>query len=235
MATEDHYVTSINFPCLFCRQRRIIQGKKRVFFLDGNTSIQCVRQPVTYTGSLSWGQFRSQNQRCMHPLLENGEGKSSKIPHYNPHTVFGRPDPTKGWRRRPTLRGGTLLARYSFDHVAPSLACPVGRSVVNSARWTFLVAKTEVVIFHLLSCPPSLRVASSPLGMSRQTCAIILARVAALNCASVRLSLSQVARICVRIVFRSCRWDLHLVTESRIRCTDRTMSTCPSLPLGASG
>ena len=169
---------------------------------DGNTSIKCVRQPVTYTGSLSWGQFRSQN----------GGGKSSKIPHYNPHTVFGRPDPTKGRRRRPTLRGGTLLARYSFDHVAPSLACPVGRSVVNSARWTFLVAKTEVVIFHLLSCPPSLRVASSPLGMSRQTCAIILARVAALNCASVRLSLSQVARICVRIVFRSCRWDLHLVT-----------------------
>ena len=175
----------------------------------------------------------------MHPLLENGEGKSSKIPHYNPHTVFGRPDPTKGRRRRPTLRGGTLLARYSFDHVAPSLACPVGRSVVNSARWTFLVAKTEVVIFHLLSCPPfvlpSLRVASSPLGMSRQTCAIILARVAALNCASVRLYLSQVARICVRIVFRSCRWDLHLVTESRIRCTDRTMSTCPSLPLAQAG
>ena len=166
---------------------------------DGNTSIQCVRQPVTYTGSLSWGQFRSQNQRCMHPLLENGEGKSSKIPHYNPHTVFGRPDPTKGRRRRPTLRGGTLLARYSFDHVAPSLACPVGRSVVNSARWTFLVAKTEVVIFHLLSCPPSvlpsLRVASSPLGMSRQTCAIILARVAALNCASVRLSLSGCANL----------------------------------------
>ena len=49
------------------------------------------------------------------------------------------------------------------------------------------------------------------------------------------LSLSQVARICVRIVFRSCRWDLHLVTESRIRCTDRTMSTCPSLPLAQAG
>ena len=111
------------------------------------------------------------------------------------------------------------------------------RSVVNSARWTFLVAKTEVVIFHLLSCPPSLRVASSPLGMSRQTCAIILARTAhgAELCLRPSLSLSQVARICVRIVFRSCRWDLHLVTESRIRCTDRTMSTCPSLPLAQAG
>ena len=120
----------------------------------------------------------------------------------------------------------------------PFLACPVGRSVVNSARWTFLVAKTEVVIFHLLSCPPfvlpSLRVASSPLGMSRQTCAIIPAR-AWRGAVRPSVSLSQVARICVRIVFRSCRWDLHLVTESRIRCTDRTMSTCPSLPLAQAG
>ena len=117
---------------------------------DGNTSIKCVRQPVTYTGSLSWGQFRSQNQRCMHPLLENGEGKSSKIPHYNPHTVFGRPDPTKGWRRRPTLGGWTLLARYSFDHVAPSLACPVGRSSILHVG-PFLLRRRKWLSF--ICCP----------------------------------------------------------------------------------
>ena len=54
-------------------------------------------------------------------------------------------------RRHPTPSRGTLLARYSFP-LPQSLS--VRGPVVNFARWTFLVvAKTEVVIFHLPSYP----------------------------------------------------------------------------------
>ena len=148
---------------------------------------------MTYTGSLSWGQFRSQNQRCMHPLLENGEGKSSKIPHYNPHTVFGRPDPTKGWRRRPTLRGWTLLARYSFDHVAPSLACPVGRQFCT-LDLSCCEDGSGYLSFAVLSSLPSCRLFPFR-NVTPNVRNHPRARVAALNCASASLPLSGCANL----------------------------------------
>ena len=107
-------------------------------------------------------------------------------------------------RHHPTR--GTLLARYSYplpSALPGSAVRPSVRPVVNFARWTFLVAKTEVVIFHLPSYrpPPSsflpsfLRVASSPLGMSRQTCAIIAPSYPRSWCAQSLTFIFKVARI----------------------------------------